>query len=64
MCCFSPIKSSLVSVVFIFNTSLHDVAPVSPLKLTVKNMNFSSEELMCVILNDEFFYVDNSLQMF
>ena len=64
MCCFSPIKSSLVSVVLIFNASLNDVAPVSPMKLTVKNMNFSSEELMCVILNDEFFYVDNSLQMF
>lgn len=53
-----------MSVVFDFNTSLNDVAPVSPMKLTVKNMNFSSEELMCVILNDEFFYVDNSLQMF
>ena len=38
MCCFilcSPLKSSFVIVVFDFNASLNDVAPVSPILLSV-----------------------------
>ena len=38
MCCFilcSPLKSSFVSVVFDFNASLNDVAPVSSILLSV-----------------------------
>ena len=31
----SPLKSSLMSVVFIFNASLNDFAPLSPMPLPV-----------------------------
>ena len=31
----SPLRSSLVSVLFDFNASLNDVAPVSPMLLSV-----------------------------
>ena len=34
----SPLRSSSVSVVFDFNASLNDVAPASPISLTVDSM--------------------------
>ena len=53
MCVFfllsSPLRLSLVSVVFDFNASLNDVAPVSPTLFTVDVMRTEkSESLMDV----------------
>ena len=46
VCCFflcSPQKLSFVSVVFDFNASLNDVAPVSPIKFPVDLMRMEKE---------------------
>ena len=52
MCVFllsSQLKLSVASVVFDFNASLNDVAPVSPIKVTVdEKRNEKSESLMDV----------------
>ena len=52
MCVFfilsSPPRSSVVSVVFDFNASLNDVAPVHPMLLAVYERNEKSELLMDV----------------
>ena len=46
----SPLRSSSVSVVFDFNASLNDVAPASPISLTVDLMRMGkSGSLMDVI---------------
>ena len=47
----SPFRSSSVSVVFVFNASLNDVAPVSPILIPVyEKRNEKSELLMVVFL--------------
>ena len=48
MCLFlsSPHRLSLVSVVFDFNASLNDVAPVSPILLPVDAMRMEKSELL------------------
>ena len=42
----SPPKSSFVSVVFDFNPSLNDVAPISPIQLTVDLMRMEKSGLL------------------
>ena len=55
MCCFLSLRSRLssVSVVFDFNASLNDVAPVSPILLSVDLMKMKMSVLfvgaICVI---------------
>ena len=44
-----PIKSSSVSVVFDFNASLNDVAPVSLSMLSVVTMKLKISELLMVV---------------
>ena len=53
---YSPFKLSFVSVVFIFNVSANDVAPVSLILLSV-DMKFKkmSELLMVIIYVSSFF---------
>ena len=56
----SPRRLSLVSVVFDFNTSLNDVAPVSPILFTVDVMRMKkSELLMDVFCVSSFFFLHN-----
>ena len=43
---YSPLRSSLVSVVFDFNASLNDVAPGFPILLTVDLMRMEKSELL------------------
>ena len=53
----SPLKSSLMSVVFIFNASLNDFAPLSPMPLPVDvKMKEDSELLMDVFCVSSFFF--------
>ena len=57
----SPRRLSLVSVVFDFNTSLNDVAPVSPILFTVDVMRMKkSELLMDVFCVSSLFCIHNS----
>ena len=42
----SPIRTSLVSVVFDFNTSLNDVVPVSPMLFPVDFMRMRKNRLL------------------
>ena len=42
----SQLKSSFVSVVFDFNASLNDVAPLSPIQLTVYLMKIEKSGLL------------------
>ena len=57
----SPPRSSFVSVVFDFNDSLNEIAPVSPMLLPVDVMrNEKSELLMDVICVSSFFCLHNS----
>ena len=42
----SPLRSSVASVVFDFNASLSDVAPVSPISFTVDFMRIEKIELL------------------
>ena len=65
MCVFfllsSLIRSSFVSVVFDFNDSLNDVAPVSPMSLSVDvKRNEKSELLMDAICVSSFFCLHNT----
>ena len=65
MCVFfllsSPLRLSSVSVVFDFNASLNDAAPVSPISLSVDvKRNEKSELLMDVICVSSFFCLHNS----
>ena len=65
MCVFfllsSPYRLSFVSVVFDFNDSLNDVAPVSPMPLAVDVMRMEkSELLMDVFCVSSFFCLHNS----
>ena len=49
MCCFflcSQPRLSFVSVVFDFNASLNDVAPISPILLSVDLMKMEKSELL------------------
>ena len=50
----SPLRSSFVSVVFDFNASLNDVAPLSPMLLSVELMRIEKElvamDAICVLL--------------
>ena len=48
LCCFfcPHSRSSAASVVFDFNASLNDVAPVSPIKFTVDWMTMGKSELL------------------
>ena len=51
-----PVRKSVVSVVFDFNVSLNDVAPVSPMLLSVdEKRNEKSELLMDVFCVFSFF---------
>ena len=43
---YLPSKLSSISVVFDFNASLNDVAPVSPIKFTVDWMTMGKSELL------------------
>ena len=57
----SPLKLSFVSVVFDFNDSLNDVAPVPPILLSVYVLrNEKSELLMSVFCVSSFFCLHNS----
>ena len=64
LCAFflsSLLRSSSVSVVFDFSPSLNDVAPVSPIMLTVDaKMNEKSELLMEVFCLSSFFCLHDS----
>ena len=64
MCLFflsSQLRSSFVSVVFDFNASLNDVAPVSPMLLSVDVMRMEmSDLLMDVFCVSSFFCLHNS----
>ena len=65
MCVFfllsSQLRLSSVSVVFDFNDSLNDVAPVSPILLSVdENRNEKSDLLMDVFCVSSFFCVNHS----
>ena len=53
---YSHLRLSLVSVVFDFNASLNDVAPVYPMLFPVVKRNVKSELLMDVICVSSFFY--------
>ena len=58
---FSQLRLSFVIVVFDFNASLNDVAPVSPILLPVDLMrDEKSELLMDVICVSSFFYLHYS----
>ncbi len=56
----SPLRSSFVSVVFDFNASLNDVAPVSPKWLTVDLKRNERGSLLKDALLSCFFCVNNS----
>ena len=55
----SPHRLSSVSVVFDFNDSLNDVAPVSPISLSVEMRMGKSELLMDVFCVSSFFCLYN-----
>ena len=53
-----------MSVVFDFNTSLNDVAPVSPISLSVvEKRNEKSDLLMNVICVSSFFVFTNQVEL-
>ena len=56
----SPRRLSLVSVVFDFNTSLNDVAPVSPILFTVDVMRMEKSELLMDVFCVSFFCLHDS----
>ena len=57
----SPIILSVVSVVFDFNASLNDAAPVSPMPLAVDVMRMEKSELLMVAFCvSSFFYLHHS----
>ena len=53
---YSQCRSSSVSVVFDFNASLSDVAPVSPILLSVYVMGKGKERVVDGCLRVSFFY--------
>ena len=58
---YSRLRSSSVSVVFDFNDSLNDAAPVSPIQFSVDvNRNEKSELLMDAIYVSFFFCIHHS----
>ena len=66
MCVFVLLSSqprlSSMSVVFDFNASLNDVAPVSPILLSVVVKRMKKSELLMVVfcVSSFFFYLHNS----
>ena len=50
MCCFflcSPLRSRSVSVMFVFNASLIDVAPVSPISFPIDFDENGKKKVFC-----------------
>ena len=66
MCVFfllsSPPRSSLVSVVFDFNDSLNDFAPVVPTLFTVDEMRNEKSELLMDVFLCVFFLLSSHLR--
>ena len=56
---FSLLRLSFTSVVFDFNDSLNDVAPVSPMLLSIDKRKGKSEMLMDVFCVSSFFCLHN-----
>ena len=56
----SQLRSSFVSVVFDFNASLNDVAPVSPISLSVGVMKKEKSELLMDVFCVSFFCLHNT----
>ena len=53
------VSTSFVSVVFDFNASLNDVAPVSPMLLAVDVMGMEKSELLMDVFCVSFFCLHN-----
>ena len=58
----SPLRSSFVSAVFVFNASLNDVAPVSPMLLPVDLMRIESYSLIDIVLCVVFFVFTTQIE--
>ena len=56
----SPLRLSLVSVVFDFNDSLNDFTPVSPILLSVDVVRMEKSELLMDVFCVSFFCLHNT----
>ena len=56
----SQLRSSLVSVVFDFNASLNDAAPVSPILLSVDMMRMEKSDLLTDVFCVSSFFCPHS----